>query len=128
QPAPPDAHRPTQGSVPNDHRRQRYGVSLLRSAGEGDRSEVLLRHAVSLLGARQWREPQRADSPISAQGEQHDFVDAAAMRCHRTETQHAPSQATRLQNSGGMLQCRLVTVALQSWTYAAPAFLARPYS
>ena len=52
----------------DDHAGQRHGVPRLQARGASQRCEVLLRHAVPLMGARHQREHQRAAQAIPAQG------------------------------------------------------------
>ena len=75
---------------------------------------LLFRHPAPRLGTRHQREHQRSHPPVPAQAHQHGRAHSAPMQRHRSQTQHPTAQTTRLPDPGGMLLCRIVSVALQS--------------
>jgi IS30 family transposase len=93
---------------------QRERVPRLRIRRGRHGCEVLLRDSLPLLGARQQRELQRAAAPVpskeSLSGEGH----AARLRCDCKETEHEAPEETRLSNAGGVLQWKLINVAVQA--------------
>jgi IS30 family transposase len=66
------------------------------------------------VGAWQRREPQRAHPAVSAEADEHDHIDAGAMRCNCRQSQYPTAKALGLSNPGGVLLCGIVIVALQS--------------
>jgi len=86
-----------------------HDYAVLRRALPG---ESLLRHAVSLLGARQQRKLQRLGATIFAQRRLHERRHAGAMRSHRRRPQQPNQETIRLQHTGCAIPSKLTSVAL----------------
>ena len=114
QPTHDPADPPPRRLLSHDHRRQRHGVSCVREDRGGDRSSLLLRGPLPLVGARQQREPQRPGPPVPTQASQHGRPHPAALQRNRPQAQPKATKETGIQDPGGVLLWLRTSVALQT--------------
>src|SRR5881227_732270 len=82
--------------VPHHHRRQRNRVPRLQTDRTGHGRSLLLRHPVSLLGARNQREHQRPHSPIPTQTHHDERPHPVALQPDRLHSQQPTPKTPRL--------------------------------
>ena len=84
-------------------RRQRFGVPQLQRDRSGHRSRLLLRDPAPLVGSRHQREHERADPAVLAEEDEPRPRHASGLRRSRRQAQLAATQATGIQDTGGVL-------------------------